>query len=249
VRRVQANIPSPATSEEVNTPVRKLLHRSENNLLPGSGDDGLPSAERQTKTYSPFSHWDGFTSDSVDESWMAEFVDFTGNDSDDSNPDFELENEENIQLSACESLDMNLCRHFRMADVRIWSDYIRAKYDDDKWDQSRSTLFGDRSTFDGPEPSAKRRITQATEPPIHFFELFYNDVVIARLVAQTNTYAAQRSYRYPGKTNGRDGYDTCAIEMRAWLGCVILMGIKQFPTICDYWARVLSFSVLSFPKS
>jgi len=36
------------------------------------------------KIYNPFSHWNGFTNDLVvDERLMAEFVDFTSNDSDD----------------------------------------------------------------------------------------------------------------------------------------------------------------------
>lgn len=83
--------------------------------------------------YNPFSPWDGFTNDSVDSGWMAKFCDFTSNDLDDSNPDFELDDDGYVHLSQLESLDLNIYCHLHMADAYVWSDYVRAKYHDGNW--------------------------------------------------------------------------------------------------------------------
>jgi len=136
---------------------------------------------------------------------MAEFRDFIGNDSDHSNPNFALDNDGDVRLSAVESLDVNFYQHFHMVDARLWTNYIRAKYDDNNWGQSRRTLVGDRSSFVGPQPGAKRELTRATQPSIHFFDLFYDDSIIAHLVAKTNRYAVQASFKYPKKSIGREG--------------------------------------------
>jgi len=46
--------------------------------------------------YNALSQYDGWTSDSEDASWMAEFQDFTGNFSDDTNSDWEMDEADDI---------------------------------------------------------------------------------------------------------------------------------------------------------
>jgi len=78
------------------------------------------------------------------------------------------------------------------------------------------TLVGDSRTFEGSPPGATQRFFRATQPLVYFFDLFYDDAVIAHLVHETNRYTCQRFYTYLQKTNGKEGwYDTCLEEMRA----------------------------------
>ena len=58
------------------------------------------------------------------------------------------------------------------------------------------------------------------------------------MVEQTNLYAEQQGTGRSQHTNGGSHWvPTCAMEMRAFIGVTILMGIKLMPTIRDYWKK------------
>lgn len=51
-------------------------------------------------------------------------------------------------------------------------------------------------------------------------------------------YAGQKSEEYPHLTNGRTEWvDIDREELQAWLGVLILMGLKELPNIRQYWDR------------
>jgi len=60
-----------------------------------------------------------------------------------------------------------------------------------------------------------------------FLLLFFTIQVWNLLVTETNAYGKE--------TLGESWEDTCEEEMRAFLGILIVTGIKKFPTIESYW--------------
>jgi hypothetical protein len=52
-----------------------------------------PTVVGAPPSHSPLNHFDGWTSDSQDSTWMAEFTDFAGNAFDDTNSDWGLDND------------------------------------------------------------------------------------------------------------------------------------------------------------
>jgi len=72
---------------------------------------------------------------------------------------------------------------------------------------------------------------------VTFFCLFGDDDVVYEMVHQTNLYADQVVTEYESQyKNGRLRWvPLTEVEFRAWTGMVILMALKQTPTIRDYW--------------
>jgi hypothetical protein len=119
-------------------------------------------------------------------------------------------------------------------------------YRDFEWGHSSPTLTSDRTSFTGPWPDPTQRFRRNRPSARHFFDLFWDDSTVNDLVRETNRYARQqctmendprRRGRPAGSNGGPKWTPTDRVEMRAFLGVVILMGLKTSPTIRDYWKQ------------
>lgn len=115
---------------------------------------------------------------------------------------------------------------------------FESRYADGHWDSLETTLEGDRESFLGPPPGPTRRHSRREVAVHEFFELFWPDSDLETICRETNKYAVQESVERPGTLNGRGTWKTLSvIELRAWLGMCIFMGLKQQPTIRSYWSK------------
>jgi hypothetical protein len=75
----------------------------------------------------------------------------------------------------------------------------------------------------------------------HFFELLFSKGVFCLLTKQTNLYAKQRIQTHPDP----DWKPTTVAELKAWVGCLIAMGLNRLPTIKMYWESPWDFSLIT----
>jgi hypothetical protein len=210
--------------------------------------------------YAPLDGHDGWTSDSQDGSWMAAYADFTGNSSAEDNSDWavSLEGESTIDRFSLNNFDFSDYEEYTFRDNnhRVELGDIRHRYSDSSWGHNSHELLVDR-TFRGPHPGWTERGLRQVRREQYFFGLWWDDRTVATLVEQTNLYASQqctnvtdpRRRGRPAGLNGRPNWrDTDAKEFRAFLGVVILMGLKTTPTIRDYWSQDIFWRCNLIPK-
>ncbi len=81
------------------------------------------------------------------------------------------------------------------------------------------------------QPIGPRSPLPAT--PVEVFKLFFTTTLLQYIVEQTNLYAFQ--------CMGEELYQTwekiTVIEVEAFMGFMILMGIVKLPSISDYWSK------------
>lgn len=63
---------------------------------------------------------------------------------------------------------------------------------------------------------------------ISYFESIFDHQILSHIVTETNRYAKQN--------NSKNWTDVTEIEMKAFLGCLIVMGIHQLPALKHYWS-------------
>jgi len=56
------------------------------------------------------------------------------------------------------------------------------RYHDRSWQCLESTLLGDHESFRGPPPGLKARVNRRRPPAIHFFNMFFDNNVVQRMV-------------------------------------------------------------------
>jgi len=74
-----------------------------------------------------------------------------------------------------------------------------------------------------------------------FFQLMFSRKVWDLLQKQTNIYAAQQLHTKPD----RDWKKVTTGELKAWVGCVIAMGISKKPDLSMYWDTTWKLSVVA----
>lgn len=63
---------------------------------------------------------------------------------------------------------------------------------------------------------------------IKYFETIFDHQILSNIVTETNRYAQQN--------NSKNWSDVTADEMKAFIGCLIVMGIHQLPALKHYWS-------------
>lgn len=63
---------------------------------------------------------------------------------------------------------------------------------------------------------------------IDYFESIFDHQIMSNIVAETNRYAEQN--------HSKNWSDVTAQEMKAFIGCLIVMGIHQLPALKHYWS-------------
>ena len=107
----------------------------------------------------------------------------------------------------------------------------------DSWDhEESSSLSYVYNKEHGPTHSLPSDIS-ATD----LFCQFFTDEVWCLLVDETNRYASQNIF--PGS---RAWHDTTVVEMKAFVGILILMGIQKLPRLEMYWSH--KYSLISTPN-
>ena len=83
--------------------------------------------------------------------------------------------------------------------------------------------------------------------PLDFFQLFMTVNVWQYIIQTTNNYARLRLSSMPPSRRSvfRNWKDITLVEMKAFIGLVIQMGLAQLSDIKDYWStRNAEFSIL-----
>jgi len=95
----------------------------------------MGSPRRTLNGSSPLTHLDGWTEDSEDPEWMAEYRDFTGTLSDDSNSHWELVDDRSIRLSQDDGLERD--RYLDFTEAKVGNPELvgtmRERYADSQW--------------------------------------------------------------------------------------------------------------------
>lgn len=93
------------------------------------------------------------SSDSEDPSWLGDFVDFAGNESNDENSDWNLFDDRSDNLSESSgSFDFEEYQRFTEADTDNALEGIRERYSDANWGHEATHMLGERNRFLGPHP-------------------------------------------------------------------------------------------------
>ena len=91
--------------------------------------------------------------------------------------------------------------------------------------------------FEG-QPSLKIDLNGHNSPS-NYFDLFGDDAIIENIVAETNRYASQalQGWTLPPSSHTREWIPVTLIEMRAFLGIIVAMGLVQQRHLTDYWSQ------------
>lgn len=136
--------------------------------------------------------------------------------------------EASVSFTNNETLDQQQCELQPPTNmsVEISDEGDTSDHNEDEWESA--TDF-----FSNVQPSAiqegKPKINfDATSKEVDFFETVFDHDIIEIIVTETNIYAKQK-----GCT---DWEDTNSEELKAFIGCFILMGIHQLPHLQNYWS-------------
>ncbi len=97
-----------------------------------------------------------------------------------------------------------------------------------------------RTWTDTVQSLSREAFTSPTEPtvpissnPLDIFSLFFTEELLNIIVVHTNTYASQTMTDCQAETFT----EITAVELKAYIGFCILMGMVRLPSIDDYWKR------------
>lgn len=119
---------------------------------------------------------------------------------------------------------------------------FHAFYNELNWTSDHVTLLGSRDTFTGPRPGATAYVTSRLPTPGNLFDLFWPDIVVDRIVRETNRYA---TIVLPPKkpcgavwTKGCPSWEPLTPDaFQAWMGILVYMGVVDLPNRRLYWSQ------------
>lgn len=107
-------------------------------------------------------------------------------------------------------------------------------YDESNWCSDDVKLRGTRDCFLGPKPGPNLPESEFLPTPYRLFMLFWAPDILEHICNETNRYS--RTKLPNGKTKGGRNWTKLTVtDLKAWLGILILMGIKRLPRIRHYW--------------
>lgn len=86
-------------------------------------------------------------------------------------------------------------------------------------------------------PVAQTQNLSPLDPPITYFQRFFNEEVMNLLVVETNRYASENNITFWSQTDAK--------ELNAFLGIIIMMGLHNLPSIDKYWSSDPLWRVLA----
>ena len=106
-------------------------------------------------------------------------------------------------------------------------------YDETNWCSDDVKLRGTRDCFLGPKPGPNPPESEFLPTPYRLFMLFWAPNIHERICNETNRYS--KTKLPDGKTKGGHNWTKLTVtDLKAWLGILILMGIKRLPRIHHY---------------
>jgi hypothetical protein len=114
---------------------------------------------------------------------------------------------------------------------------FKERYSDHNWYKRTSKLWQGRPQFRGLVPGPTDTLGDEDLTEFQLFQRFWDDSVMRKIVFETNRYAQSTDAKTGGLKGGPGWRPLTISDLRTWLGKVILMGLKQLPTIRDYWKR------------
>ncbi|XP_011135111.1 piggyBac transposable element-derived protein 4 isoform X2 [Harpegnathos saltator] len=86
--------------------------------------------------------------------------------------------------------------------------------------------------------------------PLHFFQLFFTDDLIKKIVIETNIYTANiiQHKQLSIRSIWKQWKNVTECEMKAFFGVIINMGLINMPSLQDYWARNFYSKIPFFSK-
>ncbi|XP_045452948.1 piggyBac transposable element-derived protein 4-like [Melitaea cinxia] len=101
---------------------------------------------------------------------------------------------------------------------------------DDEENTWKKVLFPQKPDLDSFDsiPLQSRQFFPSRTRPVSYFSTFFNEDVIELIITQTNIYAEQNRSRNWTPVN--------SVEIKAFIGMIIMMGINPLPSIDLYWS-------------
>jgi hypothetical protein len=109
------------------------------------------------------------------------------------------------------------------------------RYADKNWHNQTLKLLDDRPSFCGPPPGPTEEMGHEPIECFHLFERFWDETMMRHIVAECNRYAMTTTRKTNKLKCGPRWEPITLKDFRAFLGIVLLMGIKDLPCIRDYW--------------
>ena len=106
-----------------------------------------------------------------------------------------------------------------------------------KWNGIRQSVTVNEFTH----PSGPTKILTSSRKVKNFFELMFSKGVWSHICKQTNLYAKQRIKIKPDP----DWKEVTVAELKAWIGCLIAMGLNKLPDIKMYWDTTWKLSLVA----
>ncbi|CAH2101204.1 unnamed protein product [Euphydryas editha] len=95
------------------------------------------------------------------------------------------------------------------------------------WKRQALAFREEQINFKGNEALSEDII--AMQSPFQFFNYFFSNDLIAKIVEETNKYAVQKNPERPDIVNAKD--------IRQYLGILSFMSVYHYPSIRSYWGR------------
>lgn len=95
--------------------------------------------------------------------------------------------------------------------------------DEEGWCHNSDTLDDINILFKSPSV-----IGDIQDDEIDYFGKIFDEAVISKVIEETNIYAKQK--------NSKNWTDITADELKAYIGCHIIMGIHKLPNLKAYWS-------------
>jgi len=113
-------------------------------------------------------------------------------------------------------------------------DLIDEESEEDEYERKWSKKVTQISVTDFTELSGATKVLSSQQNVKSFFELLFNKKVLHIICSQTNIYAEQPAWKplLPG-------------ELKAWIGCLLAMGLNKKPNLQMYWDSVWKFSLVA----
>lgn len=146
-----------------------------------------------------------------------------------------------IPLDASDSEDEAGSDDEDFEEVTDNSDFTDEKKEDDdyeiKWD--KKPVHINLNVFN--QHSGPTKVLSSKQNVKSFFELLFNKKVLHLICSQTNIYAQQRILIKPDPA----WKPLLPAELKAWIGCLLAMGLNKKPNLQKYWDKTWKLSMVA----
>lgn len=136
--------------------------------------------------------------------------------------------------------------------------FVESETDTDETDSSDDEVHwfeaGPEDVFPDPpipflENVGPKHMPSVESPPIKYFDLFFTSSFLMTIVIETNRYASQyiNSTELKDHSRVKEWLPVTKDEIKAFIACILNMGLVRKPTMFSYWTKLSSGSTPWFP--